>query len=181
MPDGCGSLPICARAAAPGYVPATPLERFSLAELCSHLVALRNETLQRHLRALLQRLMSHPLQGGQGWFNEKVDPAKLGLPDYFRIVTKPMDLGTVKSNLSASRYAGAPEFAADVRLVFANALAYNPPANPVHKAARALSTEFESELKRTLERVERQTARTNEHACALCKGRSARSAAKCAA
>ena len=71
---------------------------------------------QCRLRALLQRLMSHPLQGGQGWFNEKVDPGKLGLPDYFRIVTKPMDLGTVKSNLSASRYAGAPEFAADVRL-----------------------------------------------------------------
>jgi len=56
-----------------------------------------------------------------------------------------------------------------VRLVFANALAYNPPANPVHRAARALATEFEGELRRTLERLERSAARVNEHSCSLCQ------------
>ena len=56
-----------------------------------------------------------------------------------------------------------------MRLVFANALAYNPPANPVHRAARALATEFEGELRRTLERLERSAARVNEHSCSLCQ------------
>ena len=74
----------------------------------------------------------------------QVDAEKLGLPDYHRIVHSPMDLGTVKSNLAASRYAAAAEFAADVRLVAANAIAYSPEAdNECHLAARANLAAFE--------------------------------------
>ena len=37
-----------------------------------------------------------------GWvFAEPVDPIKLGIPDYFQIIKKPMDLSTVKVRLGS--------------------------------------------------------------------------------
>jgi hypothetical protein len=45
--------------------------------------------------------MKHP----SGWpFNEPVDIVKLEIPDYFDIVKRPMDFGTVKSNLNSNKY-----------------------------------------------------------------------------
>ncbi|XP_008464458.1 transcription factor GTE10 isoform X4 [Cucumis melo] len=89
---------------------------------------------------LLQRLMSHTF----GWvFNTPVDVVKLNIPDYFTVIKHPMDLGTVKSKLTAGEYAHPLDFAADVRLTFSNAMTYNPPANDVHTMAKTLSKFFE--------------------------------------
>jgi hypothetical protein len=49
----------------------------------------------------LKKLMTHRF----GWvFNEPVDPIKLNIPDYFKIITKPMDLGTIRSRLDKEWY-----------------------------------------------------------------------------
>ncbi|XP_011652554.1 transcription factor GTE10 isoform X3 [Cucumis sativus] len=89
---------------------------------------------------LLQRLMSHTF----GWvFNTPVDVVKLNIPDYFTVIKHPMDLGTVKSKLTAGEYTHPLDFAADVRLTFSNAMTYNPPANDVHTMAKTLSKFFE--------------------------------------
>ena len=49
-----------------------------------------------------------------------------------------MDYGTIGGKLSAGGYADPMAFASDVRLVAANAIAYNPePDNECHLAARA--------------------------------------------
>ncbi|KAF5752779.1 hypothetical protein HS088_TW01G00697 [Tripterygium wilfordii] len=94
--------------------------------------------------AILKALMRHPA----GWvFNEAVDPVALEIPDYFSIISKPMDLGTVKSKLDKNMYFGIDEFAADVRLTFSNAMHYNPPSNNVHKMAETLKNIFELKWK----------------------------------
>ncbi|GJN38100.1 hypothetical protein PR202_gb27112 [Eleusine coracana subsp. coracana] len=90
--------------------------------------------------AVLARLMKHK----HGWvFNTPVDASALGLHDYHTIITKPMDLGTVKSKLSAGQYKSPREFAADVRLTFQNAMTYNPKGQDVHFMAEQLLNMFE--------------------------------------
>ena len=58
-----------------------------------------------------------------------------------------------------------------VRLVFENATAYNPPRNAVHAAAVAMSRDFDADLERALERCARQSQATHDHECGLCAGK----------
>ncbi|GLT52555.1 hypothetical protein SLA2020_258890 [Shorea laevis] len=76
-------------------------------------------------------------------FSKPVDPVALKIPDYFSVITNPMDLGTVKSKLDKNTYLSIEDFAADIRLTFANAMLYNPPGNKVHQIAKELSDQFE--------------------------------------
>ena len=64
-------------------------------------------------------------------FLRPVDAVALGLEDYHTIVTEPMDLGTIEQKLDKSGYSSVEDFIRDVRLVWSNALKYNPPSNPV--------------------------------------------------
>ncbi|WOL10419.1 transcription factor GTE9-like [Canna indica] len=92
----------------------------------------------------LKVLMNHPV----GWvFNQPVDPVKLQIPDYFSIISHPMDLGTVKHKLASKQYSSTGQFAADVRLTFSNAMRYNPPGNEVHVMAKELNNIFNSKWK----------------------------------
>jgi hypothetical protein len=77
------------------------------------------------------------------WFNAPVEVDRLGLHDYHAVIASPMDLGTVKDNLAAGRYASHGDFAADVRLTFSNALRYNPVGHDVHTFAGALLASFD--------------------------------------
>lgn len=88
---------------------------------------------------VLMKLMKHK----NGWvFSQPVDPVQLNIPDYFSIIKKPMDLGTIKYKLERKCYLSTHEFAADVRLTFSNAVRYNPPENPVHGMAKNLKKIF---------------------------------------
>lgn len=82
-------------------------------------------------------------QRGASWFNAPVDVLGLGLYDYHQIIKIPMDLGTVKANLSKGFYQCPTEFAADVKLTFDNAMLYNPPEHVVHGLAKQLMVKFE--------------------------------------
>ncbi|KFK41753.1 hypothetical protein AALP_AA2G167800 [Arabis alpina] len=89
---------------------------------------------------LLTKLMKHKF----GWiFNVPVDAKGLSLHDYHTIITKPMDLGTVKSKLSKSLYKSPLDFAEDVRLTFNNAMLYNPKDHDVYRMAESLLKMFE--------------------------------------
>lgn len=72
-----------------------------------------------------------------------MDAELLGLHDYFDIIKKPMDLGTVKQKMDGRAYRNAAEFAADVRLIFTNCYKYNPPDHDVVAMARKLQDVFE--------------------------------------
>ena len=54
------------------------------------------------------------------WFLQPVTPKEA--PDYEEYVSSPMDYGTIKAKLEAGQYASPEDFAADVRLVTANAI-----------------------------------------------------------
>jgi chemotaxis protein histidine kinase CheA len=75
------------------------------------------------------------------WFREPVPADTEG---YSLVVSTPMDYGTIRSKLEAGAYADAAAFAADVRLVASNAIAYSPGADDdCHIAARANLVAFE--------------------------------------
>ncbi|XP_072952266.1 transcription factor GTE9-like [Typha angustifolia] len=98
-------------------------------------------TKMRQCSSILVKLMNHPF----GWvFNQPVDPVKLDYPDYFSIISKPMDLGTIRHKLASNLYSSTHQFAADVRLTFSNAMQYNHPGNDVHTMARELHNIFSS-------------------------------------
>lgn len=97
-----------------------------------------------HCVTLLRKLMSNPWSS---IFNKPVDPVALNIPDYFSVITNPMDLGTVKSKLDKNAYSSIEDFAADIRLTVSNAMFYNPPDNFVHKYAKELGDQFEARWK----------------------------------
>lgn len=59
---------------------------------------------------------------------------KLGVPDYFSVVATPMDLTRVKEGIDKAKYTHPDAFFGDLRLIVANAKAYNCP--DAWKAAR---------------------------------------------
>lgn len=71
---------------------------------------------------------------------------ELGLDDYIKIVTKPMDLTTVKNNTLNNKYINIPAVIEDIRLIWHNAIVYNSPASLAYKRAKTMSAYFESLL-----------------------------------
>lgn len=93
---------------------------------------------------LVAQLMNHPSAYP---FNAPVDAKALNIPDYYKVVTRPMDLGSVKAGIRNLDYTTVQQFVDDVRQVWANANAYNPPRHPITAMATTLSSLFEKELR----------------------------------
>ncbi|CAM9873566.1 unnamed protein product [Ectocarpus sp. 4 AP-2014] len=106
----------------------------------------------------------------RGLFNVPVDPLKLGIPDYFKRVPHPMDLGTIKSRLLSMSYTTPEEFASDVRLVFKNAIGFNPETHFVHTWAVQLLNEFDQEYSKQIGKLDEGWAKSLSHSCQLCQG-----------
>ncbi|KAK1354407.1 hypothetical protein POM88_047663 [Heracleum sosnowskyi] len=88
-------------------------------------------------------ILAKLMNSRHGWvFNEPVDVVAFGLKDYYEIVKRPMDLGTVKSKLNKRVYKDSLDFAKDVELTFNNALAYNEKGDEVHTMATDLLDMF---------------------------------------
>lgn len=47
------------------------------------------------------------------------------VPDYYRIIKRPMDFATMQSKLNSIQYKNSVEFVADLRLIFTNCQQYN--------------------------------------------------------
>ncbi|KAI8097530.1 Bromodomain-containing protein [Halteromyces radiatus] len=67
-----------------------------------------------------------------------------GATDYYQIISHPMDLSTVERKLGDYEYGNEDEFEKDIRLIFANCYAYNPPEHAVHQLGKKLEHLFES-------------------------------------
>jgi len=79
-------------------------------------------------------------------FDKPVNAEEMGLHDYYTVIKKPMDLGTVKRKLDDGLYKSAEDFVSDVRLVWANAKLYNPADNDVHVMAKGMEEIFEKKV-----------------------------------
>eukprot|EP01066_Platyproteum_vivax_P009047 Platyproteum_vivax@DN3947_c0_g1_i1.p1 len=85
-----------------------------------------------------------------GFFLEPVDPIQLQIPDYHKIITHPMDLGTIETKLRTSdknSYSSVKEFYDDVILVFTNAEKYNHKNSEVYKDSKKLRKVFNDKYK----------------------------------
>eukprot|EP00095_Tigriopus_kingsejongensis_P011462 maker-scaffold1042_size67897-snap-gene-0.10 protein:Tk11462 transcript:maker-scaffold1042_size67897-snap-gene-0.10-mRNA-1 annotation:"low quality protein: bromodomain-containing protein 2-like" len=90
-----------------------------------------------------------------GWpFHTPVNAIKLGIPDYFKIVTRPMDMGTVKRRLENNYYWCAKEAIDDVNQMFTNCYMYNKPGEDVTIMANSLEKHFLSKVQNGLPPVE---------------------------
>lgn len=69
-----------------------------------------------------EKLMANPLSRS---FLSPVDPERDHLPDYNKIVTDPMDLGTIKYKLENKKYNSSIQWRDDVMKVWDNSLKYN--------------------------------------------------------
>eukprot|EP00850_Spirogloea_muscicola_P025893 SM004704S16641 [mRNA] locus=s4704:340:1107:+ [translate_table: standard] len=77
-------------------------------------------------------------------FRAPVDPVALDIADYFEVIDKPMDLGTIRRRLAAGgHYASAAHVRADVELVWANCQRYNLPGDPILRLLDATEAAFD--------------------------------------
>ncbi|XP_075199643.1 transcription intermediary factor 1-alpha isoform X1 [Anomaloglossus baeobatrachus] len=77
------------------------------------------------------------------------EPVPLTVPDYYRIIKKPMDLSHIKQKLQPSatpHYTRAEEFVSDIQLIFRNCSEFNEPDSEVATAGTKLESYFEGLL-----------------------------------
>ncbi|EQC40191.1 hypothetical protein, variant [Saprolegnia diclina VS20] len=132
-----------------------------------HCASLTVAQLKKKLEPLLRSMMDHKF----GWvFSSPVDPIALNIPNYFDIIRRPMDFGTIKKKLDANLYKHLAPFAADVRLTFRNAMTYNNEESDVHQLAKDMLGDFNAELSKVEKEVaaDEASARARDGACKLC-------------
>lgn len=116
---------------------------------------------------ILKGLQAHE----HGWvFAAPVNPVELGLVDYFEIIKKPMDLGTIQKKLDVGAYHSFDDFRSDVRLTFENAMKYNEERTVVHEMAKDLKKKFEMDFKKLMKQLEKEHFENSKkvQACGLC-------------
>ncbi|XP_053944104.1 transcription intermediary factor 1-alpha [Cuculus canorus] len=76
------------------------------------------------------------------------DPVPPTVPDYYKIIKKPMDLSTIKKRLEVTNsfYTKPEDFVADFRLIFQNCAEFNEPDSEVADAGMKLEAYFEELL-----------------------------------
>ena len=84
-------------------------------------------------------------------FRLPVDPDSLGIPDYYQIVKKPMDMSCIKGKLDKGEYTDPWEFVDDVWLMFENAWLYNRKTSRVYKwCSKVMQPQISRLLRHTL-------------------------------
>ncbi len=77
------------------------------------------------------------------YFYYAVDAVALNIPNYHKIVKKPMDLETVERKLDTNQYEKARDFEDDVRQIFKNCYLFNQPGDFVHTSGQQFEKLFE--------------------------------------
>ncbi|XP_057698999.1 bromodomain-containing protein 4-like isoform X2 [Corythoichthys intestinalis] len=99
--------------------------------------------LQYLLKVVLKTLWKHQF----AWpFHAPVDVIKLKLPDYYKIIKTPMDMGTIKKRLETHYYKNAQECIQDFNTMFTNCYMYNKPSDDIVLMAKALEKLFLQKL-----------------------------------
>uniref|UniRef100_A0A669EEU8 Bromodomain-containing protein 2 n=1 Tax=Oreochromis niloticus TaxID=8128 RepID=A0A669EEU8_ORENI len=94
-------------------------------------------------KVVLQALWRHQYS----WpFHQPVDAVALCLPDYYTIITNPMDLGTIKKRLKNSYYWQAVDCIDDFNTMFTNCYVYNQPGDDIVFMAKTLEKLFLQKL-----------------------------------
>ncbi|KAK0705914.1 hypothetical protein B0T26DRAFT_743448 [Lasiosphaeria miniovina] len=81
-----------------------------------------------------------------GPFQQPVDPVELNIPQYHKIIKKPMDLQTMSNKMSNGEYASLKEFEKDFDLIVKNCKTFNGENHLVYSQALRLQTQFRREM-----------------------------------
>ncbi|CAG8742117.1 3313_t:CDS:2, partial [Acaulospora colombiana] len=108
---------------------------------------------QSYAEAVLTIICSHPAAQP---FLRPLDPVRENAPNYFRVIEKPMDLGTVEKRLKShkdpstrkkfERYPNVQSFVDEVNLVFDNCFKYNGTLHNVSQLAIQVKKVFEEKM-----------------------------------
>uniref|UniRef100_A0A8C8DMZ2 Bromodomain-containing protein 3 n=1 Tax=Oryzias sinensis TaxID=183150 RepID=A0A8C8DMZ2_9TELE len=99
----------------------------------------RTNQLKYMHNVVIKSLWRHPF----AWpFYQPVDAVALGLPDYHKIITSPMDMGTIKKRLENNYYWSANECMEDFNTMFTNCYIYNKPTDDIVLMALPLEKIF---------------------------------------
>lgn len=94
----------------------------------------------------LQELLGEVMRHADAWaFIRPVQ--KTEVPDYYDVITKPMDFGTIKYKLNMGKYSNDSQLMEDVVLVFENCNTYNDSDAEVYKCGMRLLKFFEKKAK----------------------------------
>ncbi|TYZ66168.1 hypothetical protein PybrP1_006751 [[Pythium] brassicae (nom. inval.)] len=85
-------------------------------------------------------------------------PSAVEYPDYYSVVTAPMDLATIKARIDAHAYGAHAQFEDDVKLMVANAQLYNHPQSLVYYDALEIDKFVKAKMKRVRQKSAAQLA-----------------------
>jgi hypothetical protein len=137
----------------------------SFDNIIKNICSLRTAYVGKIASPILHHLMTD--KRNMNMFNDPVDPIKLHLPQYFEIITTPMDLGTVKGKLRGGHYQSLQSCFSDIELVFTNAMRFNSSDHIVHRFARDLLLEFRSEVNLAFDKYSKEVSNCSKCACLL--------------
>lgn len=103
----------------------------------------KHQTELKFCTHVMKELMKKEHQEYAWPFYDPVDPVALNIPSYHKVIKKPMDLGTVQSNLKNGQYSSGKEFKTDTELIFQNCFKFNPPTDTVHQLGKKLNSIFQ--------------------------------------
>lgn len=98
-------------------------------------------------REITEELRQYP---GAQLFNEPVKPEQAGVPNYYKKVKNPQDLGTILDRLNRGEYTDVKNWERDINTVWGNADLYNGKDSFVSIIAHHMSKRF-TKLKERLE------------------------------
>ena len=110
-------------------------------------VSKKRDAEMKFLRAIIREFKKKQHAPYAYPFYEPVDAMKLGVPDYYDVIKTPMDISTLNNKLENGQYESADEFEKDVRLMFRNCYAYNPPGSDVSNMGKQLEAIFDRKWK----------------------------------
>ncbi|KAL2160727.1 hypothetical protein VTH06DRAFT_924 [Thermothelomyces fergusii] len=79
-------------------------------------------------------------------FLQPVDPVALNIPDYHKVIKRPMDLQTMANKLSAGEYQSMKEFEKDFELIIKNCRTFNGEDHIVYAQALRLQDLYRAEM-----------------------------------
>ncbi|KAI0743462.1 histone acetyltransferase GCN5 [Daedaleopsis nitida] len=95
---------------------------------------------------MMEKLLSDLKNHSAAWaFQTPVDAKEV--PDYYDVITHPMDFGTMEHKLETNQYTDTDLFIDDAQLIFSNCRTYNPEDTVYHKNAVRLERYLREQMK----------------------------------
>lgn len=126
---------------------ATDLSSLNKARSKRRRAGLDDELLNMFNPTALEDLLNNMMKHKDGWpFDRPI--TRSDAPDYFEIIKRPLDLGTIRTALLQMKYSCNQEVLDDIRLVFENCYTYNKDDAEEYQCAVRLEKYFEKEAKK---------------------------------